>query len=121
MKRFLKKLTVTAVLVSVIMSLVGCSLWHTPVKSDKDPKKIVQDTKRTEEIKKEKGVVNGQVYMKNNVVTATLAFKDDVSEKDAKEIINKYVEALKKEYKGTKINVQAVQKGKNIANIDIDK
>ncbi|AKN33482.1 hypothetical protein Ccar_22695 [Clostridium carboxidivorans P7] len=118
MKSFLKKLTLIMVCVSMFVSLTGC---YTAVKPDKDPKKLVQDVKRTSQIKKEKDLIDGQVYMKNDVLTATMVFKDNVSEKDAKELVNKYAEALKKEYKGTKINIQAVQKNKNIANVVIPK
>ncbi len=103
---------------SVFLSLTGC---YRAVKPDKDATKLVQDTKRTEQIKKEKDLISGQVYVKDNIVTATMVFKNDISEKDAKELVNKYVELLKKEYKGMKINVQAVQKNKSIANIIIQK
>lgn len=118
MKVFLKKLTLIAICMSIFMSLAGC---YSAVKPDKDPKKLVQDVKRTNQIKKEKDLTNGQVYVKNNMVTTTMVFKDSVSEKDANDLVNKYTEALKKEYKGMKINIQAVQKGKNIANVVIEK
>jgi outer membrane murein-binding lipoprotein Lpp len=118
MKVFLKKLTLIAICVSIFMSLTGC---YSAVKPDKDPKKLVQDVKRTDQIKKEKDLISGQVYVRNNMVTATMLFKDTISEKDAKDLVNKYTEALKKEYKGMKINIQAVQKGKNIANVIIEK
>ncbi|NMM65060.1 hypothetical protein HBE96_20975 [Clostridium sp. P21] len=114
MKKILKKLMLITICMSIFMSLTGC---YKAVKPDKDPNKLVQDVKRTNQIKKEKDLIDGQVYVRNNIVTATMVFKDDISEKEAKELVNKYVEALKKEYKGIKINVQAVQKNKNIANI----
>lgn len=118
MKKFWKKLTLIVVCISMFASLTGC---YKAVKPDKDPQKLVQDVKRTDQIKKEKDLKGGQVYVQNNVVTATMVFKDDISEKEAKELVNKYVEALKKEYSGMKINVQAVQKNKNIVNIVVNK
>lgn len=118
MKNFLKKLTLIMICISVFISLTGC---YRAVKPDKNPNKLVQDTNRTKQLSKEKDLVSGQVYVRNNMVTATMAFKDNVSEKDTKELINKYQDALKKEYKGMKINIQAVQKNKNIANIVIPK
>ncbi|WPC42261.1 hypothetical protein [Clostridium sp. JS66] len=118
MKKFLKKLTLITICISMFVSLTGC---YTAVKPDKDPKKLVQDVKRTNQIKKEKDLVNGEVYVKNNMVTATMVFKDNIGEKEAKDLVNKYVEELKEEYKGMKINVQAVQKNKNIANITVNK
>lgn len=118
MKSFLKKLTLVAICISIFASLVGC---YTAVKPDKDPKKIVQDVKRTEQLTKEKDLATGKVYVRDNMVTATMAFKDNVSQKDAKELISKYEDILKKEYKGMKINIQAVQNNKNIANIVIPK
>lgn len=121
MKKILKKLILITVIVSMFISLSGCSIGYKPVKPDKDSTKLVQDVKRTNQIRKEKDLIDGQVYARDNMIIATMIFKDDVSEKDAKELVNKYVEALKKEYKGNKINIQAVQKNKNIASIVIPK
>ncbi|AWI03147.1 hypothetical protein [Clostridium drakei] len=118
MKSFLKKLTLVTICIAMFASLTGC---YTAVKPDKDPKKLVQDVKRTNQIKKEKDLITGEVYIRDNRVTATMVFKDDISKEESKKLIDKYVEALKKEYKGMKINVQAVQKDKSIANINVNK
>ncbi len=118
MKSFLKKLTLITICIAMFASLTGC---YTAVKPDKDPKKLVQDINRTKQLSKEKDLDTGQVYVKNNMVTATMAFKDNVSQEDAKKLISKYEDALKKEYKDMKINIQAVQNNKSIANIVIPK
>lgn len=118
MKAFFKRLTLFAICISVFMSFTGC---YKAVKPDKDPKKIVEDTKRTQQISKEKDLLGGKVYVRDNMVTTTMVFKDNITEEDSKKLVSKYVEELKKEYKGMKINVQAVQNGKTIANIVVQK
>lgn len=118
MRKFCKRLTLITICISMFVSLTGC---YTAAKPDKDAKKLVQDVNRTKQLSKEKDLVTGQVYVRNNMVTATMAFKNNVSQKDAKELINKYEDELKKEYKGMKINIQAVQNNKNIANIVVPK
>lgn len=87
----------------------------------KEEQKVIQDAKKTEELKKEKEIYNGQVYVQNNMAVATMLIKDGVSETDAKALAEKYAKQLKEQYKDMRINVQAVQGGKNIANITIEK
>ena len=134
-----KKLLIFSMLMTLFLSLTGCSLFsknnsgsnnapkntnNTPQNTKKDVQKEappVQDTKKTEQLKKEKQISNGQVYVQNNIVVATMLIKDDVSESDAKALAEKYAKQLKEEHKDMKVNVQAVQKGKNIANITIEK
>ena len=123
----MNKRRVTARIVSLLLmlvlaiSLVACGTKHEAVKPDKDSTKIVTDKNYTESIKKEVGVQAGQVYVKNGVVSSTMVLKDTVSDADAKKLANKYATELKKTYKDMKINVQAVKKGKNVANITLEK
>ena len=55
------------------------------------------------------------------MIVATMVIKDDASETDAKALAEKYAKQLKEEHKDMKVNVQAVQKGKNVADITIEK
>ena len=133
MKKHCKRLFVFSLFITIFLSLTGCSLFsknntanqntkgNTEVKKDaeKEAPKAKQDVKKTEQLKKEKEISNGQVYVQNNTVTATMIIKDDVSEADAKALAEKYAKDLKAEHKDMKVNVQAIHKGKNIANITL--
>lgn len=126
MKKHCKKLIVFSLFITIFLSLTGCSLFKSQnTKGTTEVKKEVpnvnQDVKKTEQLKKEKEISNGQVYIQNDTVVATMIIKDDVSEADAKALAEKYSKQLKEQYKDKRINVQAVQKGKNIANITIEK
>ncbi|WP_123052846.1 hypothetical protein [Clostridium sp. JN-1] len=117
MKRALKKLVLFFITAAILISVVGCSTKSSQVKPDKDPKKVVQDGKMTQRLKKEKEVSNGQVYVRNKTAVAAIVLKNDVSKKDAETLANKYADDLKKSYKDLNVNVQAVQNNKNIVNI----
>ncbi|AYD41139.1 hypothetical protein D4Z93_11655 [Clostridium fermenticellae] len=118
MRRALKKLVLFFVTAAMLASLAGCSFGKSSqVQPNKDPKKVVQDAKLTQSLKKEKGVSNGQVYVQNKTAVAAIVLKKDVSKKDAEALANKYADDLKKYYKDLKINVQAVQNNKNVVNI----
>lgn len=131
MKKHYKKLLVFSVFITIFLSLTGCSLFSKSNTSSQDTNKTTnakketpnanQDTKKTEQLKKEKQISNGQVYIENKVVVATMVIKDNVSEADAKALAEKYAKELKAEHKDMQVNVQAVQNGKNIANVTLDK
>lgn len=130
MKRLVKRLAEISIIMALTVSMTACSFGNSSSKSSSDTKQstqstqnpnIKQDVKKTEKLKKEKAVVDGQVYVQNNVATATMIIKDNVSESDAKALANKYAKDLKESHKDMKVNVQAVQKGKNIADITIEK
>lgn len=133
MKKFIKRLATVSMVVALLISMSGCSFGNKTSKSNNDTKqsaqnnqnnngpKLEQDIKKTEQLKKEKGVIDGQVYIQNNMVTATMIIKDSVSENDGKALADKYAKDLKASHKNMKVNVQAVQKGKSIANITIEK
>ncbi|MBC2580179.1 hypothetical protein [Clostridium sp. DJ247] len=131
MNKYIKKLSIFFVALTIVTSLSACSMFSKSGKNDnnttkvsenkkQDGPKIAQDTKKTEELKKEKEIYNGQVYVQNNVAIATMLIKDGVSEQEAKALAEKYAKQLKVQYNNMKVNVQAVQNGKNIANITIE-
>jgi Mg2+/citrate symporter len=120
------------ILISIITIIaVSVALYFSPTRKlnnataeqnkKQEAQKVNQDATKTDALKKEKEVFNGQVYIQNNVVTATMIIKDGVSEADAKVLADKYAKQLKEQHKDMKVNVQAVQKGKSIADITIEK
>lgn len=120
-KNMIKRISTALLMIILTASLGACGAKHEAVKPDKDPKKVVVDKNYTEDLKKENGVQNAQVYVQNNMAIGTMILKDSVSDADAKALANKYAKELKKTYKDMKSNVQAVKKGKNVANITLDK
>ncbi len=111
----LKKI-ISIVLISMLaISLISCSNPNN--KGDKYNKN--QDRKLTNELLKEKEVYDGQVYFRDNWAIGAITIEDGVSEDKAKEIAQKYAEKIKNKYKDKKVNVQAVQDGNNIANIEL--
>lgn len=117
----LKKAVLILVVNLILLSFTACGAKKEPVKPDKDPAKVVQDKNYTEDLKQEKEVEGGQVYVQDNMVIATMVIKEGISEADAKALAEKYAQELKKTYKDMPVNVQAVQKGKNVANIMLEK
>lgn len=114
-------LVLLATSIIITVSLVGCGgKKYEAVKPAKDPKKIVQDKNYTKDLKSEKEVLDGQIYVQNKTVIGVMIIKKSVSDKDAKALAQKYADELKKTYKGMKINVQAVKKNKNVANITVE-
>ncbi len=55
--------------------------------------------------------------MNYDTVIVTMIVEDGVVENDVNDLANKYKSLIKKEYKGYKLNVQAVQNSENILNI----
>lgn len=106
----------------ILLLLVGCS--NSGESKNEEVKQVSQNGKQNEEltkqVKDEKGVLDGQVYEQDGKAIGTLVLDKTVSDKDAKKLAEKYAEELKVEYKGMKVNVQAVRDGKNVANITID-
>lgn len=71
----------------------------------------------TEKLLKEEGVSTGRIYIQDNIVYCAINIKADSNTEHAKKLAQQYANELKETYKDKKINVQAVQKDKNIANI----
>lgn len=119
MKRQIKRLSLAAIALTLVISTAACGgkAKHDPVEIPKDTKEAVQDENYTKDIKEEKEVQEGQVYIQDDMVIATMIIKPEVSDKDAEKLAEEYAESLKATYKDMKVNVQAVKDGKNVANI----
>ncbi|MCB2339562.1 hypothetical protein [Clostridium estertheticum] len=109
-KKTIAKIGAVILILVVIVSLVISGKKYQAVKPDKNPKKVVLDENYTKDLKKEKEVQSGQVYVQNGKVIATMITKDGVSDKDAKKLEEKYTTKLKKTYAGMEISVKAVMK-----------
>lgn len=85
-----------------------------------DPKnKIEEDKKLTEKVKKEKIVSDGKVYEQGEYVYATLIIKEGIAKEEVDKVVKEYAEKLKSEHKDKKVNVQAVQGNKNVADVTL--
>ncbi|WP_207719422.1 hypothetical protein [Clostridium sp. cel8] len=122
-----KKLKIISVVIAVlILCFVGYSFANKSNNSTKqaskteEPADIKVNEDKTAELKEEKILTNGKVYVQDNKVVATMIVKDDVSDADAKALANKYAKELKEEYKNMPVNVMAVKNDKNIANVKIE-
>ncbi|EMI10428.1 hypothetical protein [Anoxybacillus gonensis] len=110
----------------MLLLAVGCTTNEENKASE--PKKeettttneLKQNKELTKKVKEEDGVLDGQVYTQNGMALGTLVLDKKVSDADAKKLAQKYAKELKEEYKGMKVNVQAVRDGKNVANITVD-
>jgi hypothetical protein len=89
------------------------SIVQTPVNSTIK----TQEEQLTEKLLKEEGVNTGRIYIQDNIVYCAINIKADSNTDNAKKLAQRYADELKEKYKDKKINVQAVQKDKNIANI----
>ncbi|WLR53016.1 hypothetical protein LC040_09065 [Bacillus tianshenii] len=78
-----------------------------------------EDTDLTTAIKKEKGVVDGKVYTKENTAYGTLILEAGITDQQAKQLAQSYAEKLKKKYADKTVNVQAVRGKDNVANITL--
>ncbi|MCY6370983.1 hypothetical protein [Clostridium ganghwense] len=126
-KSLRKKITALVSILALSASLAACGKPK-PVAPPKDEKAKVEDKAMTEKITKEDIVSGSKVYIKGKTITATMIIKKGVKQENITKIANQYAQELKKqyknlqeEYKGMTINVQAVQGGKNVANILIEK
>jgi predicted small lipoprotein YifL len=120
-KRVSVKMSTLLLMLTLILSLVGCGKKYEAVIPDKDITKIVVDKNYTEDLKKERGVQEGQIYVQNGMVIATIVLNDKISDENAKKLAEEYATKLKKTYKDMKVNVQAVKDGKNVSSITLEK
>lgn len=139
-KVFNKKIVALVMVASIALAGIGCSGKKDGASSDKDNKtkqeqqakkdaevkekedpknKIEEDKKLTQKVKKEKIVLDGKVYEQGDYVYATLIIKEDVKKEEIDKVVNEYAQNLKKEHKDKKVNIQAVQGGKNVADITL--
>lgn len=115
----MKKQGVAGVLAAFL--LVGCSdnneLKIEPAVQEEGSQEIIKNEELTNQVKREEGIIDGQVYEQDGLAIGTLILKSTVSNQDAKKLAEKYASELKKQFKNQTINVQAVRDGENIANI----
>lgn len=131
MRGKIKSLGITAVITMLIISFTACSFGNKSAQENSNSKKttqtsektkeakITEDANKTAQLKKEKPILNGKVYVQNNRAIATMVIKEGVSDKEAKDLAQKYAKDLKKKYKNMQVNVMAVRDNKNIANITV--
>jgi hypothetical protein len=131
MRGKIKLIKITTIAMLIIASFTACSFGNksngkndnsknTTQSSSKTEKvKITDDTTKTAQLKKEKAVFDGKVYVQNNRAIATMVIKQNVSDKEAKDLAQKYAEDLKKKYKNMQVNVMAVRDNKNVADVTI--
>lgn len=120
----LKKFISIVFICILAVSVVGCTSENKDIVDNED-KPVVEDNPNQEkeltgELLGEKEVSIGQVYFQDDWVIGVMIIKDEVLEEDAKELAQQYAEKLKAKYKDKKVNVQAVLKDNNIANIVLE-
>jgi hypothetical protein len=123
-----KKIGIIVAIVVIIACFAGYFGHKTYVKNAEEKAQIAKENKeehitinedKTKELKKEKILLNGKVYVKDKKVIATMVVKESSSDSDAKALANKYAKELKEEYKNMPVYVMAVKNNKNVANISI--
>lgn len=128
MKKSLKKLGVIAVILTLFVSFTACSFGKSSTdntqKTSQNAKKaqeakITVNESKTAQLKKEKTLMNGKVYVQNNRAIATMVVKSGVSDSEVKTLAQKYAKDLKAEYKNMPVSVMAVRDNKNVANVII--
>lgn len=120
--KHIKRNTLFFLLIAALsLTFIACKKTYKPVKPDStEPTKLVQDKDYTKDLKKESEVLDGQVYVQNNMVIGTMIIKENVEDDKAKKLAEDYAKKLKETYKDMKVNVQAVKAGKNIASINLE-
>lgn len=68
----------------------------------------------TKKAKEEEGVTRAQVFEKDDKVLGRFIVDEKVSDKETKELVEKYAKELEAEYKNKEVNVQAIKDGKVI-------
>ncbi|MCC9296328.1 hypothetical protein LN736_15845 [Clostridium sp. WLY-B-L2] len=131
MRGKIRSLGITAVIMMLIVSFTACSFGNKSGQQNDNTKKtaqtsentkgpkITEDADKTAQLKKEKPILNGKVYVQSNRAIATMVIKSGVSDKEAKDLAQKYANDLKKKYKNMQVSVMAVRDNKNLANITV--
>lgn len=121
MKNTLKKLSLLTLTLSLTLVTVACgSTKHKPVEVQSDNKEPVAVEDYTSDLKEEKEIMDGQVYIQDNTVIAAMIIKEEVTDKKAQALAEQYAKDLKATYTDKKVNVQAVKGGENIASVELD-
>ncbi|WP_446898506.1 hypothetical protein ACSVC9_00845 [Clostridium sp. LBM24168] len=131
MKHSFGKLGAIVVILTLTISLAACSFGKESSQNGDNSKKTAQSAKKnsepnvtvnkdkTEQLKKEKIISNGKVYIQKNKAIATMVVKNGVSDSAVKELANKYANELKSQYKNMPVTVMAVRNNKNVVNVTI--
>lgn len=122
-----KKISIIVSALVFSASLAACGKQK-PVEVPKESGTKIEDKAMTEKIQKESIVSGSKVYIQDKTIIATMVIKKEAKKEDIEKVANQYAQELKKKYNnlqgdyaGMTINVQAVQSGKNVANILIEK
>lgn len=78
-----------------------------------------QDSYLTQKLLSEDEISDGQIYLKGEYAMATMVVKEGVSQKQIDTLTNEYAKKIKNRYRDKKVNVQAVQGNKNVANVTL--
>lgn len=79
----------------------------------------VNDTTLTSKLKKEKGVIDGRIYVDKKVAYGAIIVKNGTSKSAATALANKYSQEIKKKFKDMRINVQVVDQKRSLAVVTI--
>ncbi len=107
MKRNLIVFVLFVSLLAVSFLFVGCG--------DKEESEVDADLVTFED-----AVIDSSLIIDDNLVTQTMIFNDDIKLEDVTRIAEEKAAELKAEYPDSTINVQAVQKGRNVSDIVLD-
>lgn len=118
-----KGILICLILLSIFI-VVGCRRQTDPeTPPPQEPPVAVDegvDEELSEKIEEEEGVTGGRVYEQGDYIIGTMIIEKGVKQDKIDQIAEKYARELKDKYPNKKVNVQAVQDGKNVANITLD-
>jgi hypothetical protein len=125
----MKKLIYIFIFTTLVLVVSGCSLFNKDkkeesaelidnlqVRESREEAPLEKNEDLTEKLKKEEILKDGQIYTQNEYAVTTMIVKDDATQEEIDELVDRYVELLKEKYEGKKVNVQAIQNGENVAN-----
>lgn len=124
-KKLLTRVSVIPIIALAIIALVAGYFIVKNIYFSPDKKSIVNNINTAQaqinqplskKLEEEVEVFAGQVHIRNNVVNGNMVIKDGASKERVDELVEKYANELKNEYKGKKVSVQAVSmNGKPLA------
>ena len=110
-----------AALFSVLFLISGCSNSEEPrneEKQEQESREIKQNKELTKKVTEEKGVVDGKVYEKDGIAVGEIVLEEKISDEDAKNLADRYVDEIAKKYKEMKVQVKAMRDGKTVVTIN---
>ncbi|KAB3534719.1 hypothetical protein F8154_08315 [Alkaliphilus pronyensis] len=120
-----KRMLVVILILTVLMVFtVGCQTEEAPQQEPETSEKEYDenvDVDSTEEVLEKEQVQGGRVYIQeDNLVVGTMIIKEGIQQSEIDTLANDLAKELKEKYPDKSVNVQAVQGGKNVANVQID-